>query len=106
MEHRDGVKTSEFWTALMTIVAGLVPGIVAILSGYPWAGSILAGIALIGPVFYIAGRAWLKAEETKTVDLLSDTWEQRLAKLFDVVEQLVAAAKQNDAGKDKDANAG
>ena len=99
-DEKPGVKTSEFWMGLMTIVAGMVPGIVAILAGYPWMGGILAAVALVGPVVYIAGRSWLKAEEAKTVDLLSDTWEARLGKLFDVVESVVGAIKAEKEKKE------
>ena len=97
MEQKDGVKTSEFWTALLTILGGMLPGIVAILSGYPVTGSILASVALVGPVVYIAGRAWLKAEQAKTLDLLPEVWEQRLGKVFDGIEKLVSAIKTQQA---------
>ena len=98
MEQKDGVKTSEFWTAVLSVIAGAVPAVIAATRGNATVAAIVAGISLIGPVAYIWGRSILKAEQAKQTDLIPDRWEDRLSQVLDAVEQVTKAAQ---AGKDQ-----
>ena len=88
MDHKDGVKTSEFWTSIVTLLAGLIPAVVAVLDGQPWAAAVFSAVGLAGPVIYIAGRAWLKAEAARTVDVIPEKWEPALEAGLDLLERL------------------
>ena len=98
MTQKNGVKTSEFWTAVFSVIAGAVPAVIAATRGNATVAAIVAGISLVGPVVYIWGRSILKAEQTKQTDLIPDRWEGRLSQVLDAVEQLTRAAQ---AGKDR-----
>ncbi len=88
MDQKDGVKTSEFWTAMLTIAAGAIPAVAAALQGNTVVAAIVSAVSLVGPAVYIWGRSILKAEQTHATDVLPDAWEQRLSDILDVVERL------------------
>jgi len=92
-DEKPGVKTSEWWTSLMVMIGGLVPAVVSVLSGYPWAGAAFAAIAFAAPIVYIVGRAWIKAEKAGTIDLIPEVWENRFNETWDLIESLEEAVK-------------
>ena len=98
MEAKQGVKTSEFWTAVLSVVLGALPAVLAAMRGNAVVAAIIAAVSLAGPVVYIWGRSILKAEQAKETDLLPDEWEARMETILDAVEKLtqsVQAAKGN-----------
>ena len=101
---KPGVKTSELWVAVLTAAVGTVPAVFAALSGHPWVAAALGAIATAGPVVYILGRALLKAERAKSIDLLSDDYEVFLATILTVIEAVAKAAQDTvPAKKEQDA---
>jgi len=97
-EKQDpGVKTSEWWTSLIVMVTAMLPAVVAVVSGYAWAGAAFGVIAVVAPTVYIIGRAWLKAERAKQIDFIPEVWEDRLDGLFVLVEQLAEQVKAKKA---------
>jgi hypothetical protein len=93
MEPKDGVKTSEFWTAVLSVAMGTLPAVLAAAKGNAVVAAILSGVSLVGPIVYIWGRSILKAEQAKQTDLIPDGWEERLGEVLDAVEKLTDAAK-------------
>lgn len=98
MDQKQGVKTSEFWTAVLSAALGAVPAILAALKDRPVVAAIAGAVSLVGPVVYIWGRSILKAEQARQTDLIPDAWEERLSEVLDGVERLTQAVQ---AGKDR-----
>lgn len=96
MDQKNGVKTSEFWTAILTIIAGAIPAVAAALQGNAVVAGIVSAVSMAGPVVYIWGRSILKAEQTHATDVLSDAWEERLSTLLDVVQQLTGGLAKKE----------
>ena len=59
---KPGYKTSEFWTALLTMILGSIPGSAAMLTGNHVVGGVIAAISMAAPIAYIVSRAVLKAK--------------------------------------------
>lgn len=93
METKEGVKTSEFWTAILSVVLGALPAALTALKGSAVVAAILGAVSLVGPVVYIWGRSILKAEQARQTDLLPDEWEARLETILDAVEKLTQSAQ-------------
>jgi len=83
--ERAGVKTSEFWTAVLLCVANAVPAVATALSGQAWAAWLFGVLATAVPVVYVWGRAVLKMELARQTDVIPDRWEPLLGRVFDVL---------------------
>jgi hypothetical protein len=94
METKPGIKTSEFWTAVFSVVLGALPAALSALKGNAVVAAIIAAVSLVGPAVYIWGRSILKAERARQTDLLPDEWEARLEAVLDAVEKLTQAARE------------
>jgi len=102
-ESKPGVKTSEFWTAALVFVANIIPAVVALAKDKPWAAAVFAALGAILPTVYVWGRAILKTEQAGASDVLPDTWEPLLAKVFDAMETVARALPARDEpGADPD----
>lgn len=99
MDSKPGVKTSEFWTAALVFVANIVPAVVALVKDKPWAAAAFAVLGTVLPVVYVWGRAMLKKEQAGATNVVPDSWEPLLGKLFDVMEAVSGAlpAKEQPA---------
>jgi hypothetical protein len=93
METTQGVKTSEFWTAVLSAVLGAMPAVLSAIKGNAVVAAIIGAVSLVGPVVYIWGRSILKAEQAGQTGLIPDEWEARLAGLLDAVEKLTQAVQ-------------
>jgi hypothetical protein len=94
METKEGVKTSEFWTAVLSVVLGALPAALTAMKGNAVVAAIIGAVSLVGPVVYIWGRSILKAEQAKQTDLLPDEWEARMASILDAVEKLTQSVQE------------
>jgi hypothetical protein len=99
VEPKPGVKTTEFWTALVGALGMAAPAVLSALVGQPWVAAVLgaAGVAL--PAIYIWGRSVLKAELSRQTDVIPDAWEPVLIKALDVVEALARSLPQVKAAE-------
>lgn len=91
---KPGVKTSEFWVALLGGLATAVPSVAAALNGRPWVAAILGGCAVVLPAVYIWGRAVLKSEREKSTDIIPDGWEDTLDRVLSIAEALAKAGQK------------
>ena len=86
---KPGVKTTEFWAAIGSALAGALPAVLVALEGRPGVGAALAGVSLVAPIVYVWGRSILKAEQAKHTDVLSEKWENRLEAILNVIERII-----------------
>jgi len=91
---KSGGRTTEFW-ALMVTIASLLGGAVwMIAAGRPemivYIGYALGGLTAV----YTIARTWLKLEETKVIDLLSQDREERLKQWVTVLDAFLQKAKE------------
>lgn len=91
MEPKSGIKTTEFWTAVLGTIGLAAPSVLAILGDRPWVAVVLGVAAAILPAVYVWGRAALKAESARQTNVIPDRWEPALNKALDVVEALARA---------------
>jgi hypothetical protein len=96
VETKQGVKTSEFWTAVLSAAAGALPAVLSAMKGNAVVAAILGAVALVGPAVYIWGRSILKAEQAHQTDVLPDEWEARMESLLDAVEKLTQAVQSSN----------
>ena len=101
MEHKPGTKTTEFWTAILGIIATAIPALASALSGYPWVTAILGGGAVVLPAIYIWGRAILKAEMAKETDVIPDNWEPIVNRIVDIAQTLAVALPRPNQSADE-----
>ena len=108
MDPKPGIKTTEFWTALIGIAATAIPGVISLLAGHPTVAAILGAAAVVLPTVYIWGRAVLKAEAAKETDVIPDGWEGMLDSVLEIAKVLAEGAasaqavKPAEEGKDSD----
>jgi hypothetical protein len=95
VEPKQGVKTTEFWTAVVGAMGMAAPAVLAALADHPWVAALLGAAGLLLPAIYIWGRAILKAELAHETNVIPDAWEPFLTKALDVVEAVARALPQS-----------
>lgn len=90
-EVTPGVKTSEFWTAIIGGLGAALPAVLLAMADKPWAAAIIGVAAIALPAIYIAGRALLKAEAAKQIDVIPDSAEDILKTVLDALEAIKGA---------------
>jgi hypothetical protein len=93
-QPKAGVKTSEFWTAMVGSLAMGIPAVLTALAGNSWVAAILGAGTLILPAIYIVGRAILKSEAAKITNIIPDKWEPRMDQVLTVMEVLATALEK------------
>jgi len=88
---KPGLKTTEFWTAILGAASGIIAAVLTGTAGHPWTASICAVAAVILPAVYIWGRAVLKSEAEKRTNIIPDAWEPPIAMVLSFAESLADA---------------
>jgi len=94
---KSGAKTTEFW---LTLIATGVAGGLALVGEQPWVKAVLGIIAVVGPIMYGLGRAFVKREQEKVHDIVSDGVEVKMDAALKVLDVLVKEAQKNRKAKD------
>ncbi|OQB77700.1 MAG: hypothetical protein BWX88_05261 [Planctomycetes bacterium ADurb.Bin126] len=88
MDTKNGLKTTELWVTVLSIVAVLAPLAWASLDKNPAIAAVVASIIGAIAVGYAGLRTWLKKERAGEVNLLSQEREDKLESLLDRAEEL------------------
>lgn len=100
MQTKMGVKTTEFWSAILGALAMALPAVLSAVSGHPWVAAVLASAGAVLPAIYIWGRSILKAEQARQTDVIPDAWEPTLDRVLDLAETLAHALSLRDRAAD------
>lgn len=96
-ELKKGVKTTEWWTAILLGAPAAIVAVLTALQGHPWVAAGIAGAVVVLPIVYILGRSWVKAEREKQVDFIPPKWEDRLERIFDALNEINNALPHGQA---------
>ena len=90
---KAGVKTSEFWLVLLSILGVLVPVIGGLATAHPELSAGMSVLAAALVSVYTIGRQVLKAEALRQTNIIPDEWEPTLNEFVDAAGKLAEAMK-------------